>query len=310
MTKRKTHEEFVQDVFKLAGDEYTVVGTYTLGKNKILLRHNVCGKDWEVTANNFLNGNRCLECAKESQFKSTDTFRDEVSKLSNNTLEVLGEYVNCTTHVLMRCKAHDHTFTSAPTNVLRGKQVCKKCNAEYLSDAQRKTNDQFCKELNQKHKGTIICEDSYINTHTKIKFKCLSCSSTFSAEPNAVLRISGCPTCATSKGELTIREYLIAHNINFEHQKTFDDCKHVRLLPFDFYLQKHNLLIEYDGKQHYTPIDFFGGDKGFEYQLKRDAIKNSYARDKGIELIRIPYTITDKDIHTELDKVFKVGSLS
>lgn len=307
MTKRKTHEEFVQDVYNLVGDEYTVLGKYTLSKNKILLRHNHCKNKWETKANNFISGQRCPECS--NNFKSTDTFKSEVKALSNDTLDVLGEYVNCTTHVLMRCKIHNHTFKSSPTNVLRGKKVCTKCNAEYLSEVQRKSDAQFCEELKQRHKGAIVCEEPYINTHTKLRFRCLVCDSAFSAEPNAVLRISGCPTCATSKGEITIREYLAANNVKFESQRTFDDCKHVRPLPFDFYIPSHNLLIEYDGKQHYAPVDFFGGLEGFEYQLLRDSIKNNFAKENGIVLLRIPYTVAGNDIHVELDRYFKVGSL-
>jgi len=38
------------------------------------------------------------------------------------------------------------------------------------------------------------------------------------------------------------------HNINFETQKQFDNCKYIKNLYFDFYLPNYNLCIEYDGK--------------------------------------------------------------
>lgn len=38
-----THEQFLTKIYKLVGDEYKVLTTYTLSKEKILMKHNVCG---------------------------------------------------------------------------------------------------------------------------------------------------------------------------------------------------------------------------------------------------------------------------
>jgi hypothetical protein len=48
-------------------------------------------------------------------------------------------------------------------------------------------------------------------------------------------------------------------------------------------------MIEFDGKQHFKPIKFFGGEKAFEETQERDQRKNRYCRDHNIELVRIPY---------------------
>lgn len=58
---------------------------------------------------------------------------------------------------------------------------------------------------------------------------------------------------------------------------------------FDFYLSKHNMLIEYNGIQHFKPIDFFGGEKAFKETLKSDNLKNLYAKKNNIPLLRINY---------------------
>ena len=49
-------------------------------------------------------------------------------------------------------------------------------------------------------------------------------------------------------------------------------------------------LIEFDGMQHFKPIDYFGGIAEFKITKKRDALKNDYCKAKGIPLLRIPYT--------------------
>ena len=92
-----------------------------------------------------------------------------------------------------------------------------------------------------------------------------------------------------SKGEDKIQRYLKANKIQFKEQKTFAACKHQRVLPFDFYLPSHKILIEYQGQQHYKAIDFFGGKEALIQQKKRDRIKKRYARKRNIKLIIISY---------------------
>ena len=61
------------------------------------------------------------------------------------------------------------------------------------------------------------------------------------------------------------------------------------MLPFDFYLPQYNLIIEYDGEQHFKPISVFGGEDAFWTTVTHDAIKNQYCEDNDIDLLRIPY---------------------
>ena len=74
MTKKKTQEEFEREVYDLVGNEYTVIGKYTRTRDKILMKHNICGNEWSVKANNFLTGNsRCYYCDNQKRIKTTDT---------------------------------------------------------------------------------------------------------------------------------------------------------------------------------------------------------------------------------------------
>lgn len=56
MVRRKTHEEFVKEVYDLVGDEYSVLGHYTRSSEKLEIQHNICGHKWFITPNNFLKG--------------------------------------------------------------------------------------------------------------------------------------------------------------------------------------------------------------------------------------------------------------
>ena len=47
---------------------------------------------------------------------------------------------------------------------------------------------------------------------------------------------------------------------------------------------KENILIEYQGEQHYKPIKLFGGKKQLEIQRKHDKIKREFANNYKIKL--------------------------
>ena len=99
--------------------------------------------------------------------------------------------------------------------------------------------------------------------------------------------------CINSKGEYKVAQILTENNINFEKQKVYDDLRTTKFgaPKFDFYISEGNYLIEYDGEQHFKYSNKGWNTKEhFEKVKKRDELKNEYCKEKGIPLIRIPYT--------------------
>ena len=95
--------------------------------------------------------------------------------------------------------------------------------------------------------------------------------------------------CAHSRGEEKISKILRENQILFNSQQTFDTCRFPNtkaLAKFDFYLPDYNILIEYDGKQHFNEKD---GWEDFEQLKYRDNFKNQWCKSNNILLIRIPY---------------------
>lgn len=63
-SKRKTTNEFKQEVFELVGDEYIPISKYLSSRDKIKMHHKRCNKSYKVVANDFLQGNRCPYCRR------------------------------------------------------------------------------------------------------------------------------------------------------------------------------------------------------------------------------------------------------
>ena len=77
-----------------------------------------------------------------------------------------------------------------------------------------------------------------------------------------------------------------------------------KLLRPDFFLNAFNLLIEYDGIQHFEPVSHFGGEEGFLKRQEKDREKEMYCKENGIDILRIPYWEIDnieKIIKTKLE---------
>jgi len=106
----------------------------------------------------------------------------------------------------------------------------------------------------------------------------------------SVTRGNRCPYCNTPKGEATIDKILKSLGIKYEYQKTFYDLKDTKSLSYDFFIPGQDILIEYQGIQHYQPVDIFGGDDQFTIQQKHDQMKLDYAKEHGYNLITVPYT--------------------
>jgi hypothetical protein len=140
--------------------------------------------------------------------------------------------------------------------------------------------------------------------HGKATVKCIKCNQIFKKKI-AAAKTTGCLICASgiSEGEETIAKYLNEVGISYKREYKFKDCKDKNLLPFDFALfdkDKVILLIEFDGRQHFESIEYFGGKKKLEEQQKRDDIKNNYCLTNGIPLLRIHYKKL-KSIHKILE---------
>jgi hypothetical protein len=112
----------------------------------------------------------------------------------------------------------------------------------------------------------------------------------------------GCKYCKSSKGELSIELFLKENNINYIREKTYNTCINKRELPFDFHLTDYNVLIEFNGIQHYEPVDTFGGKEQLIKQKENDTIKLNYCLEHNIKLYIIKY---NEDVDKKMNYIWE-----
>jgi hypothetical protein len=232
-------------------------------------------------------------------------------------IDIIGDYINTATKILCKCKICSNEWMVTPNKLLQGRG-CPKCASQKAHRAYSKSHEEFINELKNVNPSITIL-DEYYNNRTKIRYKCNICNKVSMSTPCKLLDgESGCHFCKSSIGEQKIFCFLFAHKVPFEREKYFEDCKDKGKLPFDFYLSDYNICIEFQGEQHFRPVDFSytpteesknKAVEKFKGIQKRDKIKAEYCKQNGIRLLIIDYKQI-KNIESILTKELNLSTVT
>jgi hypothetical protein len=269
---------FIEKAIAIHGDKYDYsLVNYINNKTKVKI---ICKKHGEFEQRPYNHLNLKQSCPKCSKSLNNFEFFNKLKNKFSNTYIPLEEYVSYKEKIKFNCLKHGE-FEQTPENLFKG-YICKYCknklnNTTFIEKAITIHGDKYDYSL-----------VNYTNRTTKVKIIC-QIHGEFNQRPSDHLNGCGCPICRESKGEKKIRKYLIKNGINFIPQFRFENCKNKLTLPFDFYLPEFNLCIEYNGIQHYKPVNNFGGSERFLNQIKNDNIKKKYCDNNNIKLLIIKY---------------------
>jgi len=293
-TPKKTTEQFIKDAKKIHGNkfDYSLVD-YVDNKTKVKIICNNCKRIFEQTPNSHLNGDGCSWCATNKKLTREEFIKKSKIVYGDRYDYNLVNYVNSITNVKIRCKKHG-IFEQTPENHMNG-HGCKECRKDFLRKKFALTTEEFIERSRKIHGNKYDYSlVNYINTKTKVKIICPE-HGIFEQIPDNHYNGAKCPCCQCFKGEQKIADYLNSKNIESVYEYKYDDLKDEKLLSYDFYLQKYNLLIEFNGKQHYEFISYFHKDlHDFHKQLHHDWLKRKYAQKNNIKLLTIPYWDYDR----------------
>jgi hypothetical protein len=228
-----------------------------------------------------LNGQGCPKCGVGGRISLIEVLSRFNNIHGDKYTYITDSYYNVSDSIDIICNNHGK-FNQRVIDHLAG-SGCPRCVGR------GKTTNEFINEAKEKH-GDMFDYSlvDYVTTYEKLTIICPK-HGEFKQSPRSHLKGSGCPICKESKGERKIRLLLDKKNINYLLQYRFSDCKHIKPLPFDFYLPEHNICIEFNGRQHYEPVKSFGGEKEFEKTKLRDEIKLKFCIKQNIKLISIHY---------------------
>ena len=236
------------------------------------------GHTWPATFRSIRAGHWCPYCA--GQIKHTIEDANILAELHGGKCEST-IYKNNSTKLKWTC-SNGHHFDMDYDHV-RGGHWCRDCFAARSSLNHTKTLKD-CSALAVSHGGLCISAE-YTDCFAPLMWKCKD-GHEFSLSYTSAQQDSWCPVCSgkESKPQRKIREILervfpasVIHSNyrGFKWLRSEGSSKQ----EIDIFVEDLGIGIEYDGEQHFGPVECFGGEDGFNATLRRDRIKNDKIAD-------------------------------
>ena len=312
MPRAYTFEEVKQKVSEISKCE--LLSTSYEGVYEPLRFRCSCGRVFEKTWAHFrydrVKG--CPVCAMATVWDMRRNSIEYVSGLLQNAglKYVSGDYKNRKSKLTVECSC-GHLKTATLNSLLAPtfSKLCTGCSRAAVVKANTAVYDavkQACDSL-----GVELVSDEYVNAKSPLTFRC-ACGNTFVSKWDTVKHgKTKCSRCTglQSKASARIEDWLLDKGIQYVKEKTFRGCKTPgarQPFRFDFYLPEYNCCIEYDGQQHFRVADFGGTHNAEELNAKlldtyiRDRAKDSFCKERGIDLIRISFR-EEKKVESILD---------
>lgn len=249
--------------------------------------------EWKIDPSHLKNGRTCPNCKKLKKLEQNkQNFIERAAKIHNNKY-IYDKVIYNKQHdkVTIICPIHGE-FTQTPQAHLRG-QGCPLCagnnflrNTDYFISLAKKVHGD-------KYDYSLV---DYKHCKQKVRIKCNKCGHIFEQTPDSHLQGQGCSKCilkSQTKLYDKLKESLPNIEILFEvNNKVVSWLEDQR---FDIYFPKYNIAVEYNGIQHYIPIEHFGGKVQFNHRLELDALKRRKCLEHNCTLFELKYNYTSDD---------------
>lgn len=257
-----------------------------------------CGNEVIVIAGNLKRGTSqscgCTAHQRQSAQRIVDLTGQKFGKLTVLYMNDRSMSSSVSWHCICDC---GNECDVSRSNLLSGHTKSCGCRRKEIP------SKMFSKDLTGQVFGYLTVIEAVGRKKTCILWKCkCKCGNCVNVSTTDLMRGSttSCGCRRTSCGEEKIMQILDNEHIKYLYNKGyFKDLlsPYGRVLRYDFILlddcDNPNKIIEFDGGQHDTPQDFFGGEEKFLKQQENDIIKNQYALSHNIPLVRIPYSKRD-----------------
>ena len=186
------------------------------------------------------------------------------------------EYSNNRTKVCIICPVHGE-FWQTPHTHLQG------CGCPACYGTKKRTKEEFVEEARKIHGDRYdYSRVEYINNKTPV---CIICPEhgEFWQKPMNHLAGCGCPECGLGRSKQETKLYnVLSEQYDCERHYKNDVLGRQHI---DIYLKDFNIAVEYQGEQHFRPVEKWGGEKYFLKQVERDKTKNRICEENGILLL-------------------------
>lgn len=299
-----TQKEFEKRIEERYSNEKFEIIEYMTSSKPCKIKCLSCGKILEYPqAKNFLAKHKIAGCSNCQGLRAKNKQNIDLVKEKYDILNV--ERQNSKLLYTCRCKICGRISTHALDSFINNHCRCESPGNHY-------TEQEFKMRLQEEYGDEYLLLSPFTGVNHKTLFKHI-CGFAWSTTPAHLLyNHCGCPKCSykSSKGVKIIEKALSILQIPYEREKFLENS----LQRFDFYLEYNNQVyaIEYNGKQHYEYVPFLHGNDvhNFEKTQERDMRKAKYCFEHNIQLIVIPYTLSNSQIKEYINNLFSSSTTS
>lgn len=196
--KRKTNEEFVNEVFALTNGAYEVLSEYKNAITKVRFIHHCISCNnfrFEMTPNDFLMGKRCSKCSGVYRRTHKEFVSEVESIFGKDTYEFLGSFKNIKSPITtkhLKCGYTWNPIASILIDKKKSKPPCPYCNwgSKILN------TDSFKDLIFNIVKNEYEVLGEYINSDTKVKMRHVTCGHIYDVSPYCFIHMNNrCPNC-------------------------------------------------------------------------------------------------------------------
>jgi len=278
-----TTEEFVLKAREVHGDKYDYSKVeYINNRTKVCIICPEHGEFWQ-TPFKHLYGQGCPCCCKTKKM-TTEEFIKKAREIHSDKYDYSKvEYKNTDTKVCIICPEHGE-FWQTPHSHLCG-QGCPCC-----CKTKKMTTEEFIKKAREVHGDKYdYSKVEYKNNKIPVCIICPEHGEFWQSPGNHLSQKQNCPKCSelSNISETRLFNFIKENcNYNIKRQKKFSWLGSKRI---DIFIEELNIGIEYQGKQHFEPVECFGGAFEFEKTKKRDEEKYNECKKHGIKLLYVSY---------------------
>lgn len=289
--KKITKEEFINRVKEASDDTIDVsMFDFTNTQSKGKCRCKICGTEWYAIAYSIMQGHRCRKCYDKRNSKNRMLTIEEVqARINKNGGEchIIDGYVDTKHKCVVKCDKCGYTWNAMVSDVMRG-HGCPICGAKKQGLRTRLTEDEYKKRCYELYGNLYdLSELGYKTMRDKVYPICQK-HGKIEIDAYQFLRGNGCTKCKMRANQTKLSSFLKRNKINIEDEyNKFEWLKTERggRMSLDMYLIDYNAAIEYQGRQHFEPVDKFGGEEEFKKTKERDLNKKNGCCRHGVELI-------------------------
>ncbi len=232
----------------------------------------------------------CPQCAGNVPLSNNKI--DEKLLLFNRNLKRLGDYAGIHIPINWKCKNENcsYIWKAEPNYILNYDGGCPKCYGNIKLTNKIIDEKLLINNISIKRIGNVNGNKNPIEWKSETE----TCNHHWFTTPDNILNsYSGCPICKNTNEKL-IYDILKINNVQFEYQKYIKTLNSNELSKYrvDFYFQQYNLIVEYNGSQHYEPKTFGilsqkQANDNFIRQEKRDEYIRCFCKTHNIQLLEI-----------------------